>query len=129
MEYVNSALEIEKTEVDAKINISSPDQMNLFLEQENKMLKDMIDRISASGANVVLCQKGIDDIVQHYLAKAGIIAVKRIKESDMSKLSKATGARIVTNTDELSKGTNSTNDDVRIMSPEELETHFINLTG
>ena len=67
------------------------------------MLKSMVDRISASGANVVLCQKGIDDIAQHYLAKEGIIALRRIKESDMSKLAKATGARIVTNTDELSK--------------------------
>ena len=100
---LNSALEIEKTKSDSKLNISSPDQMQNFLNEEERMLKSMVDRISASGANVVLCQKGIDDIVQHYLAKEGIIAVKRIKESDMSKLSKATGARIVTNTDELSK--------------------------
>ena len=100
---LNSALEIEKTKSDSKLNISSPDQMQSFLNEEERMLKSMVDRISASGANVVLCQKGIDDIVQHYLAKEGIIAVKRIKESDMSKLSKATGARIVTNTDELSK--------------------------
>lgn len=100
---LNSALEIEKTKSDSKLNISSPDQMQSYLNEEERMLKSMVDRISASGANVVLCQKGIDDIVQHYLAKAGIIAVRRIKESDMSKLSKATGARIVTNTDELSK--------------------------
>jgi thermosome len=100
---LNFALEIEKTKSDSKLNISSPDQMQNFLNEEEKMLESMVNRISASGANVVLCQKGIDDIVQHYLAKEGIIAVKRIKESDMSKLSKATGARIVTNTSELSK--------------------------
>jgi thermosome len=100
---LNSALEIEKTKFDAKLEISSPDQMQNFLNEEERMLKSMVDKISASGANVVICQKGIDDIAQNYLAKAGIIALRRIKESDMSKLSKATGARIVTNTDELSK--------------------------
>ena len=99
---VNSALEIEKTEFDAKLNINSPQQMQLFLDEENKLLKSMVDKISSAGANVVLCQKGIDDIAQHYLAKAGIIAVRRIKKSDISKLSKATGARIITNIEELS---------------------------
>jgi archaeal chaperonin len=98
---VNSALEIEKTEFDAKLNINSPDQMQRFLDEENKMLKSMVDKISSAGANVVLCQKGIDDIAQHYLAKKGIMAVRRIKESDMSKLSKATGARVITNIEEL----------------------------
>jgi len=97
---VNSALEIEKTEFDAKLNINSPDQMQRFLDEENKMLKSMVDKISSAGANVVLCQKGIDDIAQHYLAKKGIMAVRRIKESDMSKLSKATGARVITNIEE-----------------------------
>jgi thermosome len=100
---LNSALEIEKTKFDAKLDISSPDQIQNFLNEEERMLKSMVDKISASGANVVICQKGIDDIAQNYLAKAGLIALRRIKESDMSKLSKATGARIVTNTDELSK--------------------------
>lgn len=100
---INSALEVEKTEFDAKLNISSPDQMQKFLNEEERMLKSMVDKIIVSGANIVLCQKGIDDIAQHYLAKEGIIAVRRIKESDMTKLSKATGARIVTNTDGLSK--------------------------
>ena len=100
---LNSALEIEKTKFDAKLNISSPDQMQNFLNEEERMLKSMVDRISASGANVVICQKGIDDIAQHYLAKEGIIALRRIKESDMSKIAKATGARLVTNTDELSE--------------------------
>jgi len=99
---VNSALEIEKTEFDAKININSPDQMQQFIDEENKILKAMVDKVSAAGANVLLCQKGIDDIAQHYLAKAGILAVRRVKESDMAKLSRATGARIVNNLDELS---------------------------
>jgi thermosome len=98
---VNSPLEIEKTEFDAKINISSPDQMNQFLEQENKMLKGMVDKIASTGANVLVCQKGIDDIAQHYLAKANILAIRRAKESDQTKVSKATGARVVTNLDEL----------------------------
>ena len=99
---VNSALEIEKTEFDAKININSPDQMQLFIDEENRILKSMVDKVSSAGANVLLCQKGIDDIAQHYLAKAGILAVRRIKESDMYNLSRATGARIVNNLDELS---------------------------
>src|SRR3989475_8428891 len=99
---INSALEIEKTEFDAKINISSPDQMKMFLEEENRMLKSMVDKIIASGANVVVCQKGMDDIAQHYLAKANILAVRRVKESDMTKMSRATGARIVNNLDDLS---------------------------
>jgi archaeal chaperonin len=101
---LNSALEIEKTEFDAKLNVTSPEQMQKFLNEEERMLKTMVDSVVASGANVVLCQKGIDDIAQHYLAKEGIIAVRRIKESDMAKLAKATGANLVTNTDELSKG-------------------------
>jgi len=99
---INSPLEIEKTEFDAKININSPDQMQKFIDEENKMLKAMVDKVVAAGANVLLCQKGIDDIAQHYLANAGILAVRRIKESDMYKLAKATGARIVNNLDELS---------------------------
>ena len=99
---INSALEIEKTEFDAKININSPDQMKMFLEEENKMLKSMVDRIISSGANVAICQKGIDDVAQHYLAKSNILAVRRVKESDMTKLSRATGARTVNNLEDLS---------------------------
>ena len=99
---VNSALEIEKTEFDAKININSPDQMNMFLEEENRMLKSMVDKLVATGANVVVCQKGIDDIAQHYLAKSGVLTVRRVKESDMTKLARATGARIVNNLEDLS---------------------------
>jgi archaeal chaperonin len=98
---LNCALEIEKTEFDAKINISSPDQMKMFLEEENRMLKDMVDKIKNSGANVVICQKGIDDIAQHYLAKSDILTVRRVKESDMTKLARATAARIVNNIDDL----------------------------
>jgi thermosome len=98
---INSALEIEKTEFDAKINISNPDQMKLFLDEENHMLKDMVDKIVGSGANVIICQKGIDDIAQHYLAKQNILAVRRVKQSDIEKLAKATGGRVVTSLDEL----------------------------
>jgi thermosome len=98
---VNSALEIEKTEFDAKINISSPDQMKMFLEEENKMLKSMVDKIILSGANVAICQKGIDDVAQHYLAKSNILSVRRVKESDMTKLARATGARIINNLEDL----------------------------
>ena len=98
---INTALEISKTETDAKINISNPQQMKSFLDEENRMLKTMVDKVIGSGATVVLCQKGIDDMAQHYLAKAGVLAVRRVKESDMTKLAKATGARIVTNLDDL----------------------------
>jgi len=98
---INSPLEIEKTEFDAKLNISDPSQIKNFLDEENSMLKEMVEKISASGANVVICQKGIDDIAQHYLAKANVLAVRRVKESDMTKLAKATGARMVTNLEEL----------------------------
>jgi thermosome len=98
---INSALEINKTETDAKINISNPQQMKAFLDEENRMLKNMVDKVIASGATVVLCQKGLDDMAQHYLAKAGILAVRRVKESDLTKLAKATGARIVSNLDDL----------------------------
>ncbi len=100
---VNSPLEIEKTEFDAKINISDPHQIKQFLDEENAMLKSMVDKIVGCGANVVICQKGIDDIAQHYLAKNSILAVRRVKESDMTKLSKATGGRVVTNLDDLTE--------------------------
>jgi len=98
---VNSALEIEKTEMSAEIRITDPTQMQMFLEEENRMLKTMVDKIREIGANVLICQKGIDDIAQHYLAKQGILAVRRVKESDMTKLVKATGGRIITNLDDI----------------------------
>jgi thermosome len=98
---LNAPLEIEKTEFEAKINISSPEQMKMFLDEENRMLKAMVDKITETGANVLICQKGIDDIAQHYLAKANILAVRRVKESDMNKLAKATQGRLVTNIEDL----------------------------
>ena len=98
---INAALEIEKTEISAEIRISDPLQMKQFLDEENRILKQSVDQLVASGASVVLCQKGIDDIAQHFLAKAGILAIRRVKESDITKLAKATGARIVTNLKDL----------------------------
>ncbi len=100
---LNSALEVKKTEVDAKIQITSPTQLQDFLNEEEKMLREMVEEIKKSGASVVICQKGIDDLPQHYLAKAGIYAVRRAKKSDMEKIAKATGGRIVTNIHDLSK--------------------------
>jgi thermosome len=98
---LDSALEIEKTEMSAEIRIRDPTQMKAFLDQETSMLKEMADKIKKSGADVVFCQKGIDDMVQHFLAKEGIIAARRVKESDMEKLARATNGRIVSNLDDL----------------------------
>jgi len=100
---LDSSLEIKKTEVDAKIQIRDPSQLQAFLDEEEATLKGMVDTIVKSGANVVFCQKGIDDLAQHYLAKAGIYAVRRVKKSDMEKLAKATGGKIVTDLDDLTK--------------------------
>jgi len=101
---VDSALEINKTETDAKIEITSPEQMEAFLKQEEKMLKEMVDKIKNSGANVVFCQKGIDDVAQYHMAKEGIMAVRRVKKSDMEKLARATGAKVVSSLDGLTSG-------------------------
>jgi archaeal chaperonin len=98
---INSALEIEKTEFSAEIRINDPLQMKKFLDEENSMLSAMVDKIESVKANVVICQKGIDDVAQSFLAKKGILAVRRAKESDMTKLARATGARVVTNLDDL----------------------------
>ncbi len=100
---VDSALEVKKTEIDAKIQITDPSNLQAFLDEEEKMLRSMVDTVKKSGANVLFCQKGIDDLAQHYLAKEGIYAVRRVKKSDMEKLSKATGANIVTKLKELRK--------------------------
>ncbi len=100
---LNAAMEIEKTEIDAEIRIKTPDGVKAFLDQETEMLKKMVDQVSASGANVLLCQKGIDDMAQHFLAKAGIMAARRLKESDMEKLAKATGGKVVNNLKDLKK--------------------------
>jgi len=98
---VNAPLEIEKTEISAEIRIRDPTQMKAFLDQETRMLKDMVEKIKKSGANVLICQKGIDDVAQHFLAKEGIMAARRAKESDMEKLARATGGRVITNLEDL----------------------------
>jgi thermosome len=98
---LDSALEIEKTEMSAEIRIRGPNQMKAFLDQEDSMLKKMVTKIKTSGADVVFCQKGIDDMAQHYLSKEGIMAARRIKESDMEKLARATGGRVTSNLDDL----------------------------
>src|SRR5882762_6972392 len=100
---LDTPLEIEKTEFSAEIKISNPQQMQSFLDEETKLMKDMVEKIKKSGANVVLCQKGIDEVAQSFMAKTGILAARRIKKSDIEKLSKATGAKIVTNLDDLQK--------------------------
>ena len=100
---LNCPLEVEKTEFDAKIHIETPEQMEEFLREEEEMMRRMVNKIREAGANVVFCQKGIDDMVQHFMARAGILAVRRVKKSDMEKLAKATGARIVTNIDDLAE--------------------------
>ena len=99
---VDSAMEVKKTEIDAKIEITDPSQLHAFLEEEENMLKKMVEIVTKSGANVLFCQKGIDDLAQHYLSKKGIYAVRRVKKSDMEKLAKATGANLVTKLDDLS---------------------------
>ena len=98
---LDCALEIKKTETDAEIRVTRPDQLRAFLDEEEAMLKKMVDQVVATDANVVVCQKGIDDVAQHYLAKAGIYAVRRAKKSDMEKLARATGGKVVTNLEDL----------------------------
>ena len=100
---VNAAFEVKKTEVDARIQINDPTQLQAFLDEEESMLRKMVEKVKDAGANVLICQKGIDDIAQHFLAKEGIYAVRRAKKSDMEKLAKATGARIIANLDDLSE--------------------------
>jgi len=100
---LNCPLEIEKTEFDAKINIESPEQMEAFLKEEERMLEEMVNKIADVGANVVICQKGIDDAAQHFLARKKILALRRVKKSDMEKLSKATGGKIITSLDDMTE--------------------------
>jgi thermosome len=100
---VNAPLEVKETEMDAEITITDPAQMQAFIEQEEKMVKDMVDKVVAAGANVLFAQKGIDDLAQHYLSKAGVLAVRRVKKSDIEKLSRATGASVITNLDDLTE--------------------------
>jgi len=98
---LDAAVEISKTEIDAKIQITSPDQLQSFLDQEETMLRDMVNRIKDSGANVVFVQKGIDDLAQHFMARAGLYAIRRVKKGDMEKLARATGAKIINSIHEL----------------------------
>ena len=100
---IDTALEVEKTEFDAKINIETPEQMEAFLHEEENMLREMVDKVSSKGVNIVICQKGIDDMVQHFLARKGVSAVRRAKKSDMEKLAKATGGRVITNLDDFTE--------------------------
>jgi len=100
---LDTALEIKKTEFDAKINIETPEQMETFLKEEENMLRDLVDRIAKTGANLLICQKGIDDMVQHFLARKGISAIRRAKKSDMEKLAKATGGKVVTSLEDITK--------------------------
>ena len=102
---LQSAVEIEKTEFDTKLQITSPEQIQQFLDEEEKMLRTMVEKIQASGANVLICQKGIDDMAQHFLSKSGVMAVRRVKKSDIEKLAKATGGNIFTNLDDIATGT------------------------
>ena len=98
---INTPLEVKETEMDAEITITDPAQMQAFIEQEEKMVKDMVNKIVDAGANVLFAQKGIDDLAQHYLSKSGVLAVRRVKKSDIEKLSRATGASVITNLDDL----------------------------
>ena len=98
---LNIQLKLKDLETDAKISLTDPSQMQAFIENEEQMLREMVEKIIDSGANVLFCQKGIDDLAQHYLTRNGIYAIKRVKKSDMSRIEKATGAKVVTNIDDL----------------------------
>jgi thermosome len=102
---LNAKLEIEKTEFDAKINIESPEQMKLFLDEEEQILKEMVNKLIKAGANVVFCEKGIDDLAAHFLSKAGVLAVKNVSSNDMEKLARATGGKVVANIKDVSPET------------------------
>ena len=122
---LDAAMEIKKTEIDAKIEITDPSQMAAFLHEEERMLRNMVEKIKKSGANVVFCQKGIDDLIQHFLAKEQVYAARRVKKSDMEKLSKATGANIVTKLDELEVDDLGKADLVEVKKIQEEEMTFV----
>lgn len=118
---LDAAIEVKETETDAEIQITDPTQLQAFIAQEEKMLKEMVDEVKKSGANVLFCQKGIDDLAQHYLSKEGIFAVRRVKKSDMEALAKATGGKIITNLKDLNKadlGTAKTVEEIKIAGDE-----------
>lgn len=98
---IDAPFEVKKTEVDAKIQITDPSQLSAFIAEEERMLKDMVEKVKASGANVVFCQKGIDDLAQHFFAKEGIYACRRVKKSDMERLGRSTGANIINKISEI----------------------------
>jgi len=122
---LDAALEIKKTEIDAKIEITEPSQMQAFLHEEERMLRDMVERIKKSGANVVFCQKGIDDLVQHFLSKENIYAARRVKKTDMEKLAKATGANVVTKLDEFEPADLGNADMVEVKKVQDEEMTFV----
>ncbi len=100
---LDAAIEVKNTEIETKIQVSDPAQMQAFIDMEEKMLRDKVEKVVSAGANVVFCQKGIDDMAQHFMAKKGIYAARRVSKSDMEKLSRATGGKIVTSLNDLSK--------------------------
>ena len=122
---IDAALEIKKTEIDAKIEITDPSQIQAFLDEEERMLKDMVTRIKKSGANVVFCQKGIDDLIQHFLSKEEVYAARRVKKSDMEKLAKATGAAVITKLDEFEADDLGHSDLVEVRKIQEEEMTFV----
>jgi len=122
---LDAALEIKKTEIDAKIEITDPSQMQAFLHEEERMLRDMVEKIKKSGANVVFCQKGVDDLVQHFLAKENIYAARRVKKTDMDKLAKATGANVITKLDEFEPADLGNADMVEVKKVQDEEMTFV----
>jgi len=124
---INSAIEVKKTEVDAKIQITDPSMLAQFLDEEENYLRSLVEKIQASGANVVVCQKGIDDLAQHYMSKAGLFAVRRAKKSDMEALAKATSGRIVTNIDDL--GSDDLGEAAKVEERKIGESDMVFLTG
>jgi thermosome len=122
---LDAALEIKKTEIDAKIEITDPSQMQAFLHEEERMLRDMVEKIKKSGATVVFCQKGIDDLVQHFLSKENIYAARRVKKTDMDKLAKATGANVITKLDEFEPADLGNADMVEVKKVQDEEMTFV----
>ncbi len=122
---IDAAFEVKKTEIDAKIQITDPNMLNQFIAEEEKMLKDMVAKVKASGANVVFCQKGIDDLAQHFLAKEGIYACRRVKKSDMERLGRSTGANIINKISEISADDLGYAETVELRKVEDEEMTFI----
>jgi len=122
---VDAAFEVKKTEIDAKIQITDPSQLSAFIQEEENMLKKMVQRVKDSGANVLFCQKGIDDLAQHFFAKEGIYACRRVKKSDMERLGRSTGGSICNKIEEISKEDLGFADSVELKFVEDEEMTFI----